>query len=358
MGSLAQERGLGLDSRVVVNVPPPLGYPADRVLSAAGRNSLFGMVRRVAFGLTAPLRYDVLHYYYGRSYLAFDGLDAIAPLRFADLKIARQLGRKVFMTLQGCDVRLAGRSDLHHDITPCRDGNCSQFAHCRDVVDRRRRELIDNILPRCDRVFVLNPEFCHYLPSATFLPYANVDVHAVTPVALRLDGPIRIVHAPSDPTIKGTAIIQAAIDKLRDRYPIEFTLVQGLPHREAWEIYRQADLVIDQVLLGWYGGLAVEAMALGKPVMCYVRESELDVIPPAMRDELPIWNVTPTTIADRLEEFIARRAQWGLWSQRSRQYVLRWHDPRTIARSMVAAYSNAQSRFDLQPAAEIERCAA
>ena len=32
-------------------------------------------------------------------------------------------------------------------------------------------------------------------------------------------------------------------------------------------MYAQADLVVDQVLIGWYGALAVETMAMGKPVI-------------------------------------------------------------------------------------------
>ncbi len=109
---------------------------------------------------------------------------------------------------------------------------------CRDVVDQRRRYLIERILPQCDRVFALNPEFCQYVPGATFLPYASIDVQAVRPVPPRLEGPIRIVHAPTDPSIKGTALVQAAIDRLKTKYPLGVHMVQGLSHADAWQVYR------------------------------------------------------------------------------------------------------------------------
>ena len=35
----------------------------------------------------------------------------------------------------------------------------------------------------------------------------------------------------------------------------------------------QADIVIDQLIYGWWGSTGVETMALGKPVICYLRES-------------------------------------------------------------------------------------
>src|SRR6058998_2007963 len=44
-----------------------------------------------------------------------------------------------------------------------------------------------------------------------------------------------------------------------------------------------ADLLVDQLLTGWYGAVAVEMMALGKPVVCYLREDDLKFIDSRMR---------------------------------------------------------------------------
>jgi glycosyltransferase involved in cell wall biosynthesis len=35
----------------------------------------------------------------------------------------------------------------------------------------------------------------------------------------------------------------------------------------------QADIVVDQLIYGWWGSTAIEAMALGKPVICYLSPS-------------------------------------------------------------------------------------
>jgi hypothetical protein len=42
---------------------------------------------------------------------------------------------------------------------------------------------------------------------------------------------------------------------------------------------------------GWYGGLAVELMALGKPVLAYIREEDLSFVDPQMRYELPAGGI-------------------------------------------------------------------
>ena len=47
----------------------------------------------------------------------------------------------------------------------------------------------------------------------------------------------------------------------------DLELVEGLHHDEAFERYRAADIVVDQLNAGWYGLFAIEAMALGKPVV-------------------------------------------------------------------------------------------
>src|SRR5204862_6492338 len=100
----------------------------------------------------------------------------------------------------------------------------------------------------------------------------------VVPPAIGLDdwqpspvepGPVlRIAHAPSKRAVKGTDDVLAAVDSLRARgAPVELDLIEGVPNREACLRYAAADIVIDQLRVGWYGVLAVEAMARAKPVV-------------------------------------------------------------------------------------------
>jgi hypothetical protein len=41
---------------------------------------------------------------------------------------------------------------------------------------------------------------------------------------------------------------------------------------ELFKHFKEADIVIDQLITGWYGLLSVEALAAGKEVICYVDE--------------------------------------------------------------------------------------
>ena len=120
-----------------------------------------------------------------------------------------------------------------------------------------------------------------------------------------------------------------------------------MAHAEAMKLYGEADLVVDQVQAGWYGGFAVEVMAMAKPVACYLRDADLHFLPPRMRAELPILGVDPRTLTEDLRKLFERRADWAAIGQASRDFVYRWHHPGKIARAMVAAYEDPMSRFDL-----------
>lgn len=344
------ERALGADSTLAVNYSTWLNYPADRVVGSLKDCGPGAQWKRAAHALGAPFRHDVMHYYFGRSFACWDDCGGPNRLWFADLRLARLLGRKVFMTLQGCDVRMAGASAETCRWTPCAEGRCQSYRGCRNVLDRRKERLVRDILPLCDRVFVLNPELCRDAPEAQFLPYCSVDLNAMPVAPPRTDGPVRILHAPSDPGVKGSRLVIEAVNNLKKRHDIEFILVQGMSYDEAMALYPSADLVVDQLLCGWYGGFAVELMAMGKPVACYLRDEDLHVLPQGMRGELPLVRLTPETVEADLERAIGQRSQWPEWGMTARKFAYRWHNPERTARAMLRAYADPRSRFNLEDA--------
>jgi hypothetical protein len=342
------ERALGLKSDLICNYSTWLGYPADRVLGSVGGRGNSELWQRRLHGYAAAFRYDVLHYYFGRSLLYWDDLPDLNTNPFADLKIARALGRKIIMTLQGCDARLAEESNRRNQFTPCHPDRCGAYSICLAQLDAQRRAMIHDILPLCDRVFYLNPELGHYVPNAEFLPYANVDIDAFTfsPLSDRVRP--TIVHAPSDPKIKGTAMILEALERLRSKHDFDLVLVERKSHSEAMEIYKSADLVIDQILAGWYGGLAVEVMAMGKPVACYIRAEDKGFVPPQMLRDMPLVNIRPDALVDDLDSLLTRRAEWAELGRRGRAYVERWHSPHRIAVALQRIYRDVKAPFAIE----------
>jgi hypothetical protein len=351
------ERRLGIASDLVVRSGTWLNYPADRTLSRDGSSLSEIAVRSVLFGLGVPWKYDVLHLYFGQTFLSpgrsffkrrlferiYDHFSTI------DLRVAKLLGRKRFMTLQGCDARLAGEGNQRNEWTMCATGRCSVYQTCIEVLDARRRHMISEVLPFFDRVFYLNPELGHFVPEGQFLPYANVEIEKFEVKLPSTEGRPRIVHAPSDGTIKGTLMILDALERLKSRYDFDLILVEKKTHEEALALYRSADIAIDQILAGWYGGFAVEMMAMGKPVACYIREQDMKFVPEAMKNDMPIFKINPGSLVEDIAAMLDRRAEWTDRGRMSRSYVERWHNPDTIAKAMLAAYRSPDSVFELNP---------
>jgi glycosyltransferase involved in cell wall biosynthesis len=215
-----------------------------------------------------------------------------------------------------------------------------------DDIKKRR---IDFWAEQTQQIFALNPDLLKFLPdSAKFLPYASVDPqHYKIYRDRRRAGSkvLRIVHAPTNREVKGTAYVLDAIAKLKlEGFQIELDLVEGKSHLEAIQQYSEADLVIDQVVLGWYGGLAVEAMAMGVPVLGFINNNDLRYVPEEMAQQIPILNADKNSIQNVLRNFILSSPQERQKIAKSSiEFVDKWHDPIKIAQSLIDPYFRAHN---------------
>jgi glycosyltransferase involved in cell wall biosynthesis len=348
-GLARAERALGLDSRAIGFEPPPFGYEVDEVLFQGG-SPVGRELRRLRFLARTLREADVVHFNFGTSILPrywpsahgagvrrVYGLYA-RLLEGRDLPWLRRAGKAVFVTFQGDDVRRA--ASLRTRLPEGHAAWVDDYYDPRD--DERKRLFAARVGRYAHGILALNPDLLELLPPrAEFLPYAHVDPAVWTPVQASNSRPV-VAHAPTDRRVKGTDALVAAVERLRSEgVDVELRLVEGLPRDGARRALAGADVVVDQLLTGWYGGVAVEAMALGKPVVARLHEPDLARIPEAMRDELPVVHATPDTIADFLRGLLGGpRDEIG---RRSRAYVERWHDPRRIAAHLCAAYESAAS---------------
>jgi len=311
-----------------------------------------GLLGKTAFAMGPLLygarrwrRFDVLHLNFGESLLSFSRQYPAAEM--LDLPLWKLLGKRLFMTFQGCDVRQKGLSALS-PISACQRGHCD-YAPCDASLDDRRRGMVQRVVRFCDKVFCLNPDLLAFVPGAEFLPYANVEPALFDEPPRLGQGPPSglptVVHAPTSRSIKGTPILERASQSLHSTVPHRLVLVEGRPREEVLAACAGADLVVDQLLVGWYGGLAVESMALGVPVLAYIDPLAKDAVPAAMRRELPIVEATPANVELVLGELLSDRARLREAGKRSRAYVRRWHHPESIARRMLRLYETPSQRF-------------
>lgn len=156
-------------------------------------------------------------------------------------------------------------------------------------------------------VFVSTPDLLRDAPAATWLPLAiDVERWAVdrAGAAPRASAPV-VLHAPSNPLIKGSHRIDPIVQALADEGLIEYRRVRGLSHAEMTQQYAEADIVLDQFLIGSYGAAACEAMAAGCLVVGHVDESTRRTVRQQTGVDLPIVEATVATLDGVLRALIA-----------------------------------------------------
>jgi glycosyltransferase involved in cell wall biosynthesis len=312
------ERELGLISDVLVTTTGRWGYDADINLDLRGHGAPWQLASRMVYLRRAIRDYDIIHFNFGQSLFAARLFGRV----FSELPLIKRAGKTILVTFQGCDIR------------PQAACFCS-LEQCR-VEDRYRIPNAVRFLRYADRCFYLNPDLRHWLPGSRFLPYANVDLRTLTPASPRpASGELIVAHAPTHREMKGTSHVLDAIHQLQEEgVPVRFDLIESVSHREAIPRLRAADVVVDQLMIGWYGGLSVEAMALGKPVLCNICEATPEDNP--FGAELPIVRATPDTLATRLRELVGDHETLLRIGAAGRAFVERHHDPRAVAREVLS----------------------
>jgi glycosyltransferase involved in cell wall biosynthesis len=181
-----------------------------------------------------------------------------------------------------------------------------------------------------------------FLPERTkFIPYACTNILDLAPnFQIASENSFKVCHAPSDRDVKGTSFILNAVEKLqRDGYAIELQILENLSHDIVLERISDCDVFIDQLHHGWYGGVAVEAMALGKPVICYIREKDLIYVSEMMVSDLPIIRSNPDLIYETLRTLLSQSHSSLVQIGRdSRRFVEFWHDPMKITGEILSIY--------------------
>jgi glycosyltransferase involved in cell wall biosynthesis len=281
----------GIDARLVVFERGRLHPEADWSLDRHG-----GLPRRLAqqfaaFAKLAP-RTDVFHFYFGLTLIP-------KSLQFPLLTLLRK--KSVFHYL-GSDIR--GK-------TP------QQLAFGK----------------RADAEIIGSYDAIRWVPEAHVIP-PGLDLTPFIPVPPSDNPRPLIVHAPSNRERKGTRHVIDACAQL----PVELDIVEGVPHDEARQRYARADIVVDQLNAGWHGVFALESMALGKPVVTYLKPDVVERSAQGYGIRVPIVPATKETLVDALRPLVEQPALRRELGAASRAYVEQVHDIDRVADRLLDLY--------------------
>jgi hypothetical protein len=259
------------------------------------------------------------------------------PYRSLELRILRLAGKAVIVSPYGGDVAVRGYlAGWEHamaldypDVIARSDATRARVDWFSRQADVTVRNVNPGYLPRVD---VLWPNQ-YALDPAEFKP-------GLKSAADGRNGRVTVLHAPNHRRIKGTADLQRAVEVLRgEGLDVHLLLLEGRPNHEVRDALRGADIVAEQLLVG-YGLLAVEGMASGAAVISNVGWLPEEIRRHPAIAESPIVDASPETLTDRLRELVLDPKRRELLGSRGREYVRRWHSDAAAAntwRSIVDA---------------------
>jgi glycosyltransferase involved in cell wall biosynthesis len=285
-------RRRGVDARLVVFERYKLHPEADREIRRPRNVVARQAVQASALTRLLP-RTDVFHFYFGLT---------LVPKR-AQFPILRATRRRSVFHFLGSDIR--GKSP-------------EQLAYAG----------------RADARIVGSYDAIRWVPDAEVIP-PGVDLTKLQPVPPPRDDEPVFVHAPSSRARKGTEHFVQACEELG----VELEIVEGLHHDEARRRYERADVVLDQLNAGWYGMLAIEAMALGKPVVTFLREEATRRTEEAFGRDVPIVRADKDDLVATLRPLAESAAERRRIGAASRAYAEQVHDIERVADRLLALYA-------------------
>lgn len=315
------QRDLGYDATSVEYVGHKFAFGTDRNLHLdRGDSAVKKMLTVGGFALDAIRSYDVFHFYFGNT---------LFPYPYPDLALLRALGKHIVFHFCGCEVRNRAITLDKYAVSGC--------SECVSLVCLGKRHPDPS---RADVTLVSTPDLLEFVPGAILMP-GPVDLSKWTPRPSRTRpissaDPVRILHAPSDREIKGTGYLLDAVERLKSAgYPVELTMLEGVPHERVVEFCDQADLAVDQLMIGAYGTVSIEMMAKGVPVVCRIRDDLRGHYPA----ELPVVSADPSSIYSVLEGLIQRPDTWAQLGNQGIEYSRNEHDMHKVAERTLLLYN-------------------
>lgn len=320
------------------------GMPVDVALEFSSNRFLFAFQKMLLF-FKILFKYDIWHLNCMEAFFFY-------PL---NLLILKMLGKKIVLTFRGSDVR------THLDFLP---DSISQKSKDWPVYYQKMQKLNHSFagfrrkirmkifIWFADKVALTGPflasSVSHY---DNIIPYAR-EINTLKRGLRKDRSPsfslrsnrlkpdlqnLTVLHIPTIPEVKGSEYILQAFKNLKRKYrKIDFEYLTNLSHEEVIRQMAQADIIIDQLLVGWYGGQAVEAMALGKPVLSYIHEPYLNLVDFA--SEIPIINSNIWTLEKDLEILIENQQLREKLGKEGIAFAKKYHRPERIAKEYLRLY--------------------
>lgn len=254
-----------------------------------------------------------------------------------DVKYASDKGKKIFVEWVGSDIR---NPDYLIPINPYYKFAFENGYEYADVESNTRSLNNQKLFAKYGATPLISPELSLFVNKSLFkeihLLNQRVDLKNFNPIYPSINNtrPL-IIHSPTAKIGKGSNIIIPIVEELKKEYEFDFMLLHDISREKVLEIMQKADIFIDQIIVGSYGMAALEAMAFGKPVVCYIMP---EVFEAGLSEECPIVNASPDNLKEQLIKLITNpqlRHDIGI---KSRKFIEKFHDVEKVSSLLLSIY--------------------
>lgn len=246
------------------------------------------------FFLKALFRYDIFHFLSGETILPW-------KLRGFELACYKLFGKKIIMHFVGSDIRSEEYLfEKNENLEAFLKGTYQMQSPISSDIQLK---LIQQARKYAHSILVSTPDLLQIIPEAMYLPVfldpENLDYEKRSKTS-NITGQISILHSPSASRTKGSKYLEQIFVNLENKFgdKIKFITpqknlnnIQGYAatRYELLSLMSEADIVIDQLLIGWYGLKAVEALSFNCTVFCFINPLLIDFV--QLNDSLKAANI-------------------------------------------------------------------
>jgi len=320
-----QRANKGAKSDCIVYTDDPYCPNSHINLHLKEKKPLQSLIIKIKLLFKSLNNYDIYHFYFAKSFFLFN----------LDLPILKMFKKIIIMHYVGSDIRL---HKVQNRINP----------YFNLGIQKRNNELCDLI--KIIRMAWQSIWFDYCIVGKDLLIHAkkaiperkiihDIWVGKAISVTDRYIKKSRaepvIVHAPSNFIVKGTKYVRSAIKTLSAKgYSFTFHIFHKKPHRELMEYLKNdVDIVIDQLLNGAFGIIALEAMSYGIPVCCFIIDDLANKIP-----DLPIVQCNINDLEKKLAELIVDSKKRNQIGEESWKFAKKYFDKEVIYEKLWQIY--------------------
>ena len=332
---------LGVPAEIVLGMPHPFKYSNEnigwvaRIYQKIGalkarttRQQLFLKIISIALHqiwgwlvlVIALIKFDAFIFVFGKT-ITNSQLELI---------LLKWLGKKIIFIYVGSDTRPRFIDGVYFPNST----NNPNYKNAYLLTKKQKRKI--NIQEHYADYIVNSPSTAHY-HERPFINWFAMGIPKSSPSAIvhkkTTSSFVRILHSPSNPTIKGTDIILQTIQTLQSKgHPIKLIKIEGMSNRVVLEELEKCDFVIDQLYSDTpLAVFATEAACYGKPAIVggyfseeihqYLNQEE---IPPSLF-------VLPEALEAAIEKLIVDPDFRQALGEKARMFVNSHWQPEAVA---------------------------